>query len=416
MHSSTVKKSFWALFFFTLFFKFGAGLHYTILSTLGERVFPVWIAGLIISAASVIQMAADVPAGMLLDRFGYTKLVKIFTGVFIVAACFLFFGLSPATFIITTVLATFGWLFYGPGINAYILAEAPHTIVGKTMGRMHAFESMGIVAATAVLPFVLVASPQTIAVSVSALLLVALAFFVFVPAERMSVHQVPKTRRHHYYIRRHFLHNVIAAMRKLNPASAILALSSFAGATFYGMIWFVVPLAIADGLAGDLPSVGLAVFDLAVVLLGALFGKLADTFHKPFLVAAGLFLFAAAGFFLGFNLNLFFLLLGFIATAGDELSSVSLWAWLDTLDSDHAQDGLINGVITFFEDLGWAVGPAVAGILFGIIGPGGVIAIGASVLFLTFIISLLVLYHPKHRHLHVWGGESHAPHRRRHKR
>ncbi len=205
-------------------------------------------------------------------------------------------------------------------------------------------------------------------------------------------------------------------MKKLNPASSILVVQSFAAAAFYGMIWFTVPLAIAGGLAGDLPSVGLGVFDLAVVLLGAFFGKLADTMHKPLLVAVGLFLFSGAGFLLGFNLNLFFLLLGFIATAGDELSAVSLWAWLDTLDADHAQDGLINGVITFFEDLGWAVGPAVAGVLFGVVGPGGVIVVGASILFLAWLVALSVLFHPRVRHLRTHaGGGSHAPHRHRHK-
>lgn len=411
-----VHKSFLSLFFFTLFFKFGAGIHYTVLSAFGERVFPVWLVGVIISVASVIQMALDVPAGLLLDRFGYKKLLTLFTGVFIIAGAALFFGLSPVTFIATTLLSTFGWLFYNPGVNAYILSEAPRATTGKTMGRMHAFDSAGIVAATAVLPFVIAAPAQVVGAAVSALLLVSFVFLYFVPRETLSVHHVEKTPRHHYYIRREFLHNVVVAMKKLNPASALLALQSFSAAAFYGMIWFAVPIAIAQGLAGDLPSVGLGVFDLAVVLLGALFGKLADTFHRPLLVTVGLFSFAVAGFLLGFNLNLFFLLLGFLATAGDELSNVSLWAWMDSLDANHAQNGLINGVITLFEDLGWAVGPLVAGLLYNVVGPGWVIAIGAGVLFLTFLVSLFVLYHPRVRPLHAFRGFSHAPHRRRHKR
>jgi len=410
-----LQKSFLLLFFFTLFFKFGAGIHYTLLSALGERVFPVWVVGIIISIASVIQMGLDVPAGLLLDRFGYTKLLKIFTGVFVVASAVLFFGLSPLTFVVTTLLATFGWLFYNPGVNAYILSEAPHAHTGKVMGRMHAFDSAGIVAATAVLPLVIIAPSYLIGAVVSALLLVGFGFLSFVPRETLTVHHVQKTPRHHYYIHREFLHNVVLAMKKLNPASAILALQSFASAAFYGMIWFAVPIAVAQGLAGDLPSVGLGVFDLAVVLLGAFFGKLADTLHKPFLIATGLFLFAVAGFLLGFNLNLFFLLLGFLATAGDELSNVSLWAWLDALDTDHAQNGLVNGVITLFEDLGWAIGPLAAGLLYSVIGPGGVIAVGAGVLFLIFLVSLFVLFHPRVRPLYLLKSTFHAPHRRRHK-
>ena len=408
-------KSFLALFAFTLFFKFGAGLHYTLLSTLGERVFPIWIAGLIISASSLLQMIGDVPAGMLLDKYGYTRLLKIFVVVFVFAASILFFGLTPLTFIVSLFFATIGWLFFGPGVNAYVLAESPHQTAGKTMGMMHSFGSAGVVAATIVLPFVISGSAQKIGLVVGLLLVCALIFLLFVPKETVAVHKVQKTRRHNYYIRRHFLHDVLKAIKKLNPASSILVVQSFASASFYGMIWFVVPLAIAEGLAGDLPSVGLGVFDLAVVLLGAFFGKLADKMHKPLLITTGLLLFSGAGFFLGFNLNLLFLFLGFIATAGDELSAVSLWAWLDTLDSDHAQDGLINGVITFFEDLGWAVGPAVAGILFGVIGPGGVIAVGASILFVAWLLAVFVLYHPKVRGLHIHGGHSEAPYRHRHK-
>ncbi len=413
--TNLAQKSFLSLFFFTLFFKFGAGIHYTVLSALGERVFPVWVVGIIISGASVLQMVLDVPAGILLDRWGYTRLLKIFVGVFLGASAIMFFGLNPVLFVGTVFLATFGWLFYGPGVNAYILSEAPHAVAGKTMGRMHAFESAGIVASAAVLPFIILAPSYVIGTVVFGLLVVAFAFLCFVPRERSLVHHVPKTPRHHYYIRREFLHNVIAAMRKLNPASALLALQNFSSATFYGMIWFAVPIAIAQGLAGDLPSVGLGVFDLAVVILGAFFGKLADTLHKPLLVVGGLFLFAGAGFLLGFNLNLLFLLLGFIATAGDELSSVSLWAWLDALDADHAQNGLVNGVITFFEDLGWAIGPLVAGLTYEFIGPGGVIVMGASVLFVTFLVSVALLYHPRIRPLHALRGLSLAPHRRRHK-
>ncbi|MFZ3031652.1 MAG: hypothetical protein WA082_01325, partial [Candidatus Moraniibacteriota bacterium] len=95
---------------------------------------------------------------------------------------------------------------------------------------------------------------------------------------------------------------------------------------------------------------------------------------------------------------------------------VSLWAWLDVLDKDHAQDGLINGAITFFEDLGWTIGPAVAGVLFGIIGPSGVIMTGASILFFAWIAALLLLRHPSAQHRGGENNYAHAPRRYTHKR
>jgi MFS family permease len=151
-------------------------------------------------------------------------------------------------------------------------------------------------------------------------------------------------------------------------------------------------------------------------VLGALFGKLADRMKKSTLVVIGLFIFSMAGALLGFNFNLLFLLLGFIATAGDELSNVSLWAWLDTLDKDHAQDGLVNGAINFFGDLGWTIGPVTAGLLFGVIGPFGVILTGASFLFLAWLAALVLLQHPSAQHVGRGDIYAHSPRRYTHKK
>lgn len=142
---------------------------------------------------------------------------------------------------------------------------------------------------------------------------------------------------------------------------------------------------------------------------------LADRWNKRTLVIIGLLVFSVAGALLGFNFSLWFLLIGFIATAGDELSSVSLWAWMDTLDKNHSQDGLVNGIITFFEDLGWAIGPILAGVLFNIIGPSWIIAIGAGILFLAWFTALIFLRYPSAAYSGV-SRQFSSPTRQRHKR
>ena len=53
-----------------------------------------------------------------------------------------------------------------------------------------------------------------------------------------------------------------------------------------------------------------------------------------------------------------------LASAGNEMSDVSLWAWLHKLDKNHLDNGLVSGAIVLFQDLGWAVGPLLAGLLF----------------------------------------------------
>ena len=50
-----------------------------------------------------------------------------------------------------------------------------------------------------------------------------------------------------------------------------------------------------------------------------------------------------------------FLVAAFFATSGDEMASLPLWSWLHQLDKDHANDGLISGIINFFEDIGWTI-------------------------------------------------------------
>ena len=85
---------------------------------------PIWLIGLIISIAAGIQMVFDVPAGRLLDKVGYKKLMLICTVVFIISGCLLFFGITWPSLINSIALGVFGWLFYAPGSNAYILSHA----------------------------------------------------------------------------------------------------------------------------------------------------------------------------------------------------------------------------------------------------------------------------------------------------
>ena len=60
-------------------FKFGAGLHYTLMSPFGERLFPLWLVGLMIGLAALAQLLLDIPAGHMLDTYGYRKMLKITT-------------------------------------------------------------------------------------------------------------------------------------------------------------------------------------------------------------------------------------------------------------------------------------------------------------------------------------------------
>lgn len=398
---------------FVLFFKFGAGLHFTLLSTLGSHVFPIWAVGLLIGGAAFFQMILDVPAGYLLDRFGYTRVLRIFTLVFIAGAAALFLGLTQITFIITLLLAELGWLFFNPGANAYMLSKAHAQSAGKFIGFFHTIASSGIVLAAFLLPFMIDRPPAIIAATLSIIVGISFLAIVFTPKETTSVHAERKIVQHTYYIRRHFIGNALAVVKKLNPVSGILLLQNFVAALFYGAIWFSIPLAFAQNGLDEFLGWGLGIFDLAIVLLGSSLGALADRLEKRRMIFFGLLIFAIASSIIGFTLNIWFLVLGFLATAGDEMASVSLWAWLDRLDKNHDQDGLLNGAIVLFEDFGWAIGPIIAGFLFVPAGVGWTLALCSVPIFIVWFISVFFLRN--HSSLPIHGAILEIPHRARHK-
>lgn len=380
---------------FLTFFKFGGGLHFSTLSPLGERLMPLWLVGCLIGGGSLIQLILDVPAGYLLDRFGYLKLLKVTTFTFLFAAVCFMFGLTTTTYVLSLIMSTFGWLFFNPGLNAYVLSQAPKEHAGKFISLRDVFASCGIVLSSAILPFVLFLSPQFLGYVIFLLLCVALLTLFFSPKDQASVHAEMKLPTQHYYVRRHYLSTLFLTMKKLNPASTMLLLLNLAASTFYGIIWFVVPLVIVHQAEAGLLGIGLGVFDLSVVVLGFLIGNLADKINKRTLVFFGLLLFAVAGIMLGFNFGWLFILFGFLATTGDEIAGVSLWSWLHSLDKNHAQDGTVAGVINLFDDLGWAVGPIAAGILYGLIGPTWTIVWGALPIFAVWLIYQFMMHkHP----------------------
>jgi MFS family permease len=140
---------------FLTMFKFGAGLHYTLLSPLGEHVLPLRIVGIAIGLASILQLLLDIPAGYLLDKYGYVKMLKITTVIFLVGAACLFFQFNTIVFILTLVTSSLGRLFFGPGVNAYVLSKAPKADAGKFISLRDSFESMGVVLCSAILAFVI---------------------------------------------------------------------------------------------------------------------------------------------------------------------------------------------------------------------------------------------------------------------
>jgi MFS family permease len=373
---------------FLLFFKFAGALHYTLLAPYGERLMPLWIVGLLIGGESFLQMTLDIPAGFLLDRVGYKKLIVYTTGFFMLSALSIALGLTMLTYLLTIFFSIFGWLFYTPGTAAYILSHATEEESGRFFSLKDIANSVGVVCASIALPFTLLIAPQYAGLGLLVLQILALMSLYFSPPDN---HRLPKIEVQTSHIKRHLRHHTVQklwlAIRKLNPASGMLLLLTFVSSFFYAAVWFVVPVVIANTHTGSLLlSIGLGIFDFAIVVLGYGIGVLADRYEKRRFVFFGLLLFALCGMAVGFNFGILFIFFGFFATTGDEMAGISLWSWLHHLDNNHDSDGAVSGAVTFFDDFGYALGPIASGILYTVVGPQWTIALGAVPILIVWLV------------------------------
>jgi MFS family permease len=383
--TSSLLHTFFAFWLFLAFYKFAAALHYSLMSPLGARLMPLWIVGLLVGGESFFQTVFDVPAGYLVDRFGRRRMLGVGLAAFLIAAILLT-QFSLVNFILSVAFSVFGWLFFAPGANAYVLSYAQRETSGRFIALRDTFYSIGVVLASVVLPLVLLYSPFVMGSLLAALLILAAVALILSPPDKPVIHGTHTLPAEPYHIRRTSLIKIFRAVKRLNPASGMLCGYSFAGAIFYGAIWFVVPLVIATQPHQQLLGLGLGIFDFAVVVLGVFIGTLVDKGNKRLLVFYGLLIFALMALLIGATLGPLFLLFGFLATTGDETAGLSLWSWLHTLDTEHAHDGAIAGIVCFSEDFGYAIGPVIAGFIYVAVGPGWSLAICAIPLGIAWLI------------------------------
>lgn len=372
--------------FFWLFlaaYKFAAVLHYSMLSPLGSELMPLWIVGLLVGGESFFQMLLDVPAGHLVDRLGRKRMLGIGLVSFLIAALLLI-QFTVVTYVASIAFSLFGWLFLSPGVNAYLLAYTERESSGRFLSFRDTFSSIGMALASIVLAFVLALTPTQMSLILVLVFLLAAVFLIASPRDHNYDIREQKLPGQGFHIRRVSLTRALLTFKKLNIASKMLSAYSFAGGAFYGTVWFVVPLLIATNIQAEYLGIGLGIFDFAIVTLGFIIGTIVDNSDKRLLVFYGLLTFAIMGMALGFSFGPLFLLFGFLATAGDETTSLSLWSWLHSLDKEHAHDGATAGAISFSEDLGYTVGPILAGITFSMFGPTWAIVIGALPLLLVW--------------------------------
>jgi MFS family permease len=190
-------KYFWKFlpfWLFLIFFKFSACLHFNLMSPYGERVLPIWIVGLVMGATSLLQLVLDVPTGFILDKYGYKKFLKITTVIFMIAVIFLLYRLNFWTYILTSFVSCFGWLFFSPGLNAYVISHAPKDKAGVFISLRDVSESVGVVLSSAFFVFTISLPVRVVAIVILVLLVITFITISLSPDDVGSVHSEKKLK------------------------------------------------------------------------------------------------------------------------------------------------------------------------------------------------------------------------------
>ncbi len=383
------------IWFFLLLYKFGAGIHYSLVAVLGARVFPLWAVGLCVGAASLIQLFLDVPAGLLIERHGALRMMRITTLCFIaVAAVLILFPLTPIVYVITIILSALGWLFFHPAVSTYLLVHGKTAYMGKLTGIRRSCEAIGITLALIGLPFFSHFSAHVLGIVILFPFIGALIALLIerrtTPATLLDPQTRSRRQRANLTIKQ-----ILTILHKLHPVGLLMGMQTLTIGIFYSMMWFLFPLLVSQSTTPAAYTIALAALDFTVLIVGIPVGILVDRFKKSHIIAIGVTITAITAF--GVSLTSTFLLLLFVIllSIGDEFATIGLWAWLDEKTNKTRHEGVISGAITFLEDLGWMTGPVLAGLFATILGPSQTLFIGASLLVVNAVLTNVLLAHKK---------------------
>ncbi len=394
--SSFIKTAgrFLPLWFFLLLFKFGAGIHYSLAAVLGAQILPLWIVGICVGSAAFIQLLLDVPAGFMLERYGHARMLRVSTAAFLLAGAVLLFSLTPVTYVASIVLSALGWLFFSPGISAYLLTHSPIAFVGRLTALRRICEAVGITLALLGLQYFSNFSAPFIG-----LVIIYPFIGAFIALALAKRDNVPTVLHKDIHNRRAVATTSFATIRKLagelHPVGTVLGLHTFAASLFYSMVWFIIPLLIVGGVTPLTFSVALSSLDFTLLIVDFPIGVMVDRLSKRPLVIFGMVTMSIAALALSQTASVLIIALTIIISFGDELAVIALWAWLNKRTTHVHHEGIIAGGVIFMEDLGWCIGPILAGVLASTVTETAPLLVGGLVIAACATLSAILLYGPR---------------------
>jgi len=363
----------------------GVGLVLPILP-LYARSFDVGYAGvgILVGAYALTRLVADVVSGPVIDRIG--ERVAAASGLFAVACSALLTGLAP-----TYVLAVVFWACAGAGsalvfaaMYSHLLKLVPHERMARTLSVFYGAFNAGVIGggflAGVVAHWLGLAAPLFATAGTS--LVAALLYLRLLPRQQA-------TPRRPHDVERSTTSRIVAVLRTPGINTALV--------TNLAYLWMVaavfdtlVPLFASDELGMSTFGLG-AVFAVAlaaefVVLYPA--GSLADRLGRRTVLIPSLAALAITTALAGWA-STALLFAGAMALLGlaSGAAGVPPAAVLSDV-VDRERSGTAVGVFRFCGDLGFTLGPLVAGVSAGALGFRGAFALAALPTVLALVVVL----------------------------
>lgn len=332
-----------------------------------------WVAGILIAAANIFEAVLIEPiAGMFADRHGSKPAVilgNILMGT--AALVWLFFSIESMIVLSIFTLLLFSSYGFRNASETYVLRMSSKREGGLIFGITENIYAIAYFLSSILIPFFVIAENQILA----AWLLLASSVFCFLGVMRIPNDIAPSRQRKKIRltdmlkpwaaVRRAFYF-----LRKSNYYPVMAIGSAVFEGLFYGAIWFVFPLHIAQESTGLFEGgLQLGIYEVVTILMAGYTGYLADKYNWRHIHSLGWFVMALGVILLPFsNYPLWLILIGLIIAIGNNLFVFAADHALELYDGDHSADGSFLSLKQIALDTGYAISPLMVGFLYSAYG------------------------------------------------
>ncbi len=341
----------------------GTDVIYAVLPITLATIYNEARAGAIVSIANFITLIMVPIVAWFIDQNGAIKTMRVSNILFMIAGLFLIlmsYNIIPNTIAIRLFIIT---MFVGYGFNAikvYILQITPKDQWWTIFGIFESITAGGSFVATLLIPRF---EHQALRRAGGLLILVATVNYVGTHfLQKPSCKKVDRPTLNVLSNIKHGLHFI----KKNNYYPIFDLITGMFDSIFYASIWFLIPLLIAQSEASFLSSISLGVYEIITMLLGGVFGRMADKYNRKsiyilwriiIIVGIGLFVVPAVNPFV--MLTVWWILIGI----GDNL--IYWWSShiLEETDQDHQEDSAFVAIQRITSNIGYILMPALLGII-----------------------------------------------------